>query len=77
MKKKTLISWSSGKESAWALYKLQQNPEIDLAGLFCTVTKAFDRVAMHGVRVELLQKQADSIGLPLEVIEIPFPCSNA
>ena len=76
MKKKALMSWSSGKDSAWALYQLQQNPEIDLVGLFCTVNKAFDRVAMHGVRVELLQKQAESIGLPLEIIEIPYPCSN-
>ncbi len=77
MNKKTLMSWSSGKDSAWALYKLQQNPEIELLGLFCTVNKEFDRVAMHGVRAELLKKQAKSVGLPLEIIEIPYPCSNA
>jgi len=77
MKSKALMSWSSGKDSAWALYKLQQNTEIDLVGLFCTVNKEFDRVAMHGVRIELLKKQAESIGLPLEIIEIPYPCSNA
>jgi len=77
MKNKTLLSWSSGKDSAWALYKLQQNREIDLAGLFCTVNQAFNRVAMHGVRVELLQMQAKRVGLPLEIIEIPYPCSNA
>ena len=77
MQRRALMSWSSGKDSAWALYKLQQNPEIDLAGLFCTVNKEFGRVAMHGVRVELIQKQAKSIGLPLEIIEIPYPCSNA
>ena len=71
------MSWSSGKDSAWALYKLQQDSEIDLVGLFCTVNKQFDRVAMHGVRAELLQKQAKSIGLPLEIIEIPYPCSNS
>lgn len=71
------MSWSSGKDSAWALHKLQQDVEIDLVGLFCTVNKEFDRVAMHGVRVELLQKQANSVGLPLEIIEIPYPCSNA
>ena len=76
MKGKTLMSWSSGKDSAWALYKLQQNLEIDLAGLFCTVNKAFDRVAMHGVRIELLEKQAKSIGLPLEIIILPYPCSK-
>lgn len=77
MKRKTLMSWSSGKDSAWALYNLQQDPEIDLVGLFCTVNKEFNRVAMHGVRVELLQKQAQSIGLPLEILEIPNPCSNS
>ncbi|MDH5473630.1 MAG: adenine nucleotide alpha hydrolase [Gammaproteobacteria bacterium] len=77
MKKKTLMSWSSGKDSAWALYQLQQNKEVDVVGLFCTVNKEFNRVAMHGVRLELLQKQAESVGLPLEVIEIPNPCSNA
>lgn len=70
------MSWSSGKDSAWALYKLQQNTESDLVGLFCTVNKEFDRVAMHGVRVDLLHKQAERIGLPLEVIELPDQCSD-
>ena len=77
MKHKTLMSWSSGKDSAWALHALQQDPEIDVVGLFCTVNKEFDRVAMHGVRLELLQRQAKSLGLSLEVLEIPSPCSNA
>lgn len=76
MTAKTLMSWSSGKDSAWALHRLCHDPEIDLCGLFCTVNKAFDRVAMHGVRVELLQQQAASVGLPLEIIDIPYPCSN-
>lgn len=71
------MSWSSGKDSAWALYKLQQDQNIDLVGLFCTVNKEFDRVAMHGVRAELLKAQAKRIGLPLEIIEIPYPCGNA
>ncbi len=70
------MSWSSGKDSAWALHKLQQNPEIEVVGLFCTVNSQFDRVAMHGVRVELLLQQAESIGLPMELIELPYPCSN-
>jgi len=74
--KKTLMSWSSGKDSAWALYQLQKNPEIELVGLFCTVNREFDRVAMHGVRIDLLKEQAKSIGLPLQIIEIPNPCSN-
>jgi len=77
MKRKTLMSWSSGKDSAWALHTLRQDPTIDLVGLFCSVNKEFERVAMHGVRLELLERQAKSLDLPLEVIEIPFPCSNS
>ena len=77
MKRKILMSWSSGKDSAWALHTLRQDPTIELVGLFCTVNKEFERVAMHGVRLELLERQAKSLNLPLEVIEIPFPCSNS
>ncbi len=77
MSKKTLLSWSSGKDSAWALHVLQQDPDVDVAGLFCTVNKTFERVAMHGVRIELLQQQANSAGLPLHIIEIPYPCSDS
>ncbi|WP_024544883.1 ATP-binding domain-containing protein [Picosynechococcus sp. NKBG15041c] len=76
MKKKILMSWSSGKDSAWALYTLQQNPDFEVVGLFCTINKEFDRISMHGVRIELLQKQAESLDLPLEIIEIPYPCRN-
>ena len=76
MKKITLLSWSSGKDSAWALHTLRQNPEIELVGLFCTVNQDFSRVAMHGVRTELLQRQAQAAGLPLHIIYIPYPCSN-
>lgn len=75
--KRTLLSWSSGKDSAWALHILRQDPEIVIAGLFCTINQEFDRVAMHAVRVALLQSQADSIGLPIRLIPIPHPCSNA
>ncbi len=70
------MSWSSGKDSAWALYQLQQNPEYEVAGLFTTVNQAFNRVAMHGVRLQLLHQQAACLGLKLIVINIPFPCSN-
>jgi uncharacterized protein (TIGR00290 family) len=76
MKRKTLLSWSSGKDSAWALHVLQQEPNVDVVGLFCTVNKEFNRVAMHAVRVELLQQQASSAGLPLHILQIPYPCSN-
>ena len=77
MRKRTLLSWSSGKDSAWALHVLRQDPDIELCGLFCTVNKALGRVAMHGVRRELLHQQAAMAGLPLQLIEIPYPCSDA
>ncbi len=67
-------SWSSGKDSAWALHVARASVEV--VGLLTTVTESFDRVAMHGVRRELLQAQAERLGLPLHVVEIPSPCSN-
>ena len=76
MRKKTLISWSTGKDSAWVLHLLRQDPDLDLVGLFCTVNKMFDRVTMHGVRVELLEQQAKSANLPLHIIYIPYPCNH-
>ena len=76
-KRKTLLSWSSGKDSAWALHTLQQDARFDVVGLVCTVNQAFQRVAMHGVRRELLDQQAQALGLPLTVIDLPYPCSNA
>ena len=76
MPRKTLMSWSSGKDSAWALYQLQQDPDVELLGIFTTVNRAFERVAMHAVRLDLLQQQADTLGLPLQVIDLPWPCSN-
>jgi uncharacterized protein (TIGR00290 family) len=77
MSRKTLLSWSSGKDSAWALHRLRQDPDYEAAGLFSVVNTASGRVAMHAVRSELLQQQARVIGLPLEVLEIPYPCRNA
>lgn len=73
---KTLLSWSTGKDSAWSLHVLRQDPSVEVAGLFTTVNKAFDRVAMHAVRRQLLEAQAAAAGLPLHVIDIPWPCSN-
>lgn len=72
---KTLLSWSTGKDSAWALHLLRAQGA-DVAGLFTTVNSAFDRVAMHGVRRELLAAQAEAAGLPLYELPIPYPCSN-
>lgn len=76
MKKKALISWSSGKDSAWTLHKLRQSGEYEMGGLLTTMNAAFDRVAMHGTRRELLEAQADAAGLPLRTIPLPWPCSN-
>jgi uncharacterized protein (TIGR00290 family) len=77
MKKRTLLSWSSGKDIAWSLYVLRQQSDIDVVGLFSTVNQEAERVAMHAVRSELVQQQADSVGLPIQFIPIPYPCSNA
>jgi len=74
--KRTLVSWSSGKDSAWALQVLRQDPEIQIAGLYTVVNSTYHRVAMHAVRVQLLQLQAESIGLPLRVIDIPDSCAD-
>jgi uncharacterized protein (TIGR00290 family) len=76
MRKKTWLSWSSGKDSAWALHVLRQSGEYEVAGLFTTINSAFERVAMHAVRVRLLRQQAQRVGLPLHLIEIPYPCSD-
>ncbi|WP_234977458.1 adenine nucleotide alpha hydrolase [Ferrimonas marina] len=73
---KTWLSWSSGKDSAWALHQLKRDPNVELLGLFTTVNRSAERVAIHGVREALLQAQANSLGLPLVVIDLPFPCSN-
>ena len=75
-KKKTLLSWSSGKDSAWTLYQLQQDKDIELLGLVTTVNQTHQRVAMHAVRLELLEQQAAAANLPLYIIPIPYPCSN-
>jgi uncharacterized protein (TIGR00290 family) len=74
--KRTLLSWSSGKDSAWALYLLEKDTNVDLIGLFTVVNEKYDRVAMHAVRTELLQKQADALGFPLKIIHIPDPCND-
>lgn len=76
-RRRTAISWSSGKDSAWTLHRLQQDPCTELVALVTTVNAEFERVAMHAVRRELLQAQADAAGLPLLEVEIPYPCSNA
>ena len=73
---KVLLSWSSGKDSAWTLHFLRQQPEIEVVGLLTTINSHFQRVAMHGTRHELLKLQAAAAGLPLWEIPLPWPCSN-
>jgi uncharacterized protein (TIGR00290 family) len=76
LRKRVLLSWSSGKDSAWALHMLRQRPDVEVAGLLTTVNERFDRVSMHAVRTDLLRLQADSVGFPLRLISLPFQCSN-
>jgi uncharacterized protein (TIGR00290 family) len=74
---KVLLSWSSGKDSAWALHLLRREGDAEVVGLVTTVNEAHDRVAMHAVRSELLRAQAEAAGLELWTVPIPSPCSNA
>ena len=74
---KILVSWSTGKDSAWMLHMINQEYPNAAAGLLTTTNQAFDRVAMHAVRRELLEAQAEAAGLPLHVLPLPWPCSNA
>jgi uncharacterized protein (TIGR00290 family) len=74
--KRVLLSWSSGKDSAWALHLLRQQPDIELVGLLTTLNTEFQRVAMHGTRRSVLEAQAEAAQLPLWIVPLPWPCSN-
>ncbi|PYT14511.1 MAG: ATP-binding protein [Acidobacteria bacterium] len=76
MPKKVLLSWSSGKDSAWSLRCLSGMPDVQVVGLLTTFTQTFDRVAMHAVRRPLVEAQAEAAGLPLRAVPLPWPCSN-
>jgi uncharacterized protein (TIGR00290 family) len=71
------LSWSSGKDSAWALHLLQQQPGIHISALITTFNTKADRVAMHAVRRALVEEQARRVGIPLWAVELPWPCSNS
>ncbi len=73
---RAVLSWSSGKDSAWTLYQLQQDSNVELVGLLTTINSEFNRVAMHAVREELLDAQAKAAGLKLFKVGLPWPCSN-
>lgn len=75
MSRKVLLSWSSGKDSAWTLHVLRQQG-IEVVGLLTTINTHFQRVAMHGTRHALLKAQAEAAGLPLWEVPLPWPCSN-
>jgi uncharacterized protein (TIGR00290 family) len=74
--KRILLSWSSGKDSAWCLHILRQRGEYAVVGLLTTFNEVADRVAMHAVRRELVERQAAAAGLPLWAVPLPWPCSN-
>jgi uncharacterized protein (TIGR00290 family) len=74
--KRVLLSWSSGKDSAWALHLLRRDPNIELVGLLTTLNTEFQRVAMHGTRLSVLEAQAHAAQLPLWIVPLPWPCSN-
>ncbi len=73
---RVLLSWSSGKDCAWALHVLKLIPDVQIVGLLTTFNEAADRVAMHAVRRELVEMQAKSAGVPLWPVMLPWPCSN-
>jgi uncharacterized protein (TIGR00290 family) len=76
MRPKALIAWSSGKDAAWALHRVQRGGDCEIVGALTTVTETFGRVSMHGVREELLAAQLDAAGLAPVRVPIPYPCPN-
>jgi uncharacterized protein (TIGR00290 family) len=73
---KILVSWSSGKDSAWTLHVLKRDPSVEIGGLLTTMNEHFDRVAMHAVRRRLVEAQAEAAGVPLRTVPLPWPCTN-
>lgn len=73
---KAYVAWSSGKDAAYAMMEVVRLGSVHIVGLLTTVTETFDRVAMHGVREDILDRQADALGLPLLKVPIPYPCPN-
>ena len=72
---KTLLAWSSGKDSAWALHVLRRQ-NVEVGALLTTINEAVDRVAMHGVRRTLVEAQSEAVGVPLWKVPLPWPCTN-
>ena len=76
MKEKVILSWSGGKDSAYALHELLRNDDYEISALLTTVTEGYDRISMHGVQRALLVSQAESLGYPLEEMLIPQQCTD-
>jgi uncharacterized protein (TIGR00290 family) len=76
MSRRVLLSWSSGKDSAWTLHMLRTDPDVEVVGLLTTVNTTHGRVAMHSTRLTIVEAQARAVELPLHVIPLPWPCSN-
>ncbi len=76
MRPKAILSWSSGKDSAWSLHVIRERHEVEVVALLTTINETYDRVAMHAVRSDLLRAQAAAAGLPLWEVPIPWRCSN-
>lgn len=74
--KRVLLSWSSGKDSAWALHLLRSQPDIEVVGLLTTLNSEFQRVAMHGTRRSIAEAQARAASLPMWIVPLPWPCPN-
>jgi diphthamide synthase (EF-2-diphthine--ammonia ligase) len=75
-RRKALIAWSSGKDSAWAFHEAKRTGSYDIVGALTTVTGTFGRVSIHGVREILLKEQLDEVGLTPTIVRIPYPCPN-
>ena len=73
---RTVVSWSTGKDSAWCLYRLRSEPAVEVVGLLTTITPRFGRVSIHGTRTEVLRAQARGLGLPVHEVALPYPCPN-
>ena len=74
---RALLSWSGGKDAAWALHALRQRGEVEVVGLLTTITEGYERVSMQGIRVDVLHAQANAAGLPVVEARIPQRADNA
>jgi diphthamide synthase (EF-2-diphthine--ammonia ligase) len=75
-RRRAIVSWSSGKDSAYAFHAARGAGELELVGALTTITAAYERVSMHGVRESVLDARVDALGLPCRKIRIPAPCPN-